>query len=132
MSEAPEAINHIDIGEFRDSGYLQEANRTFFHPLGLALEWTSEVTYEQLVAILEDSPYVLDATAWKALFYVLERLGLNEPHLSGVWDYRRDPEGMNYSEGVIDPQKAARVQEERLAKASVRQRSLGYVVQPVP
>lgn len=28
----------IDIKEFREKGYLQEANRRFFHPLGLALE----------------------------------------------------------------------------------------------
>jgi hypothetical protein len=28
----------MDIAEFRESGYLQEANRLFFHPLGLALE----------------------------------------------------------------------------------------------
>jgi hypothetical protein len=30
--------NRIDIKEFLNSGYLQEANRRFFHPLGLALE----------------------------------------------------------------------------------------------
>lgn len=28
----------IDIKEFRALGFLQEANRQFFHPLGLALE----------------------------------------------------------------------------------------------
>lgn len=31
-------IKYMDIKEFRDQGYLQEANRQFFHPLGLALE----------------------------------------------------------------------------------------------
>lgn len=31
-------INRIDIKEFREEGFLQEANRLFFHPLGLALE----------------------------------------------------------------------------------------------
>ena len=31
-------IKRIDIKEFREQGYLQEANRRFFHPLGLALE----------------------------------------------------------------------------------------------
>ena len=29
---------YIDIKEFREKGYLQELNRTFLHPLGLALE----------------------------------------------------------------------------------------------
>jgi hypothetical protein len=31
-------INYMNIGEFADDGYLQEVNRRFFHPLGLALE----------------------------------------------------------------------------------------------
>jgi len=31
-------IKRIDIKEFREKGFLQEANRMFFHPLGLALE----------------------------------------------------------------------------------------------
>lgn len=31
-------INRIPIAEFRALGFLQEANRLFFHPLGLALE----------------------------------------------------------------------------------------------
>ena len=28
----------MDLNEFRDGGFLQEVNRQFFHPLGLALE----------------------------------------------------------------------------------------------
>ena len=31
-------VKRIDIKEFREKGFLQEANRLFFHPLGLALE----------------------------------------------------------------------------------------------
>lgn len=31
-------IDKMDINEFRDFGFLQEVNRIFFHPLGLALE----------------------------------------------------------------------------------------------
>ncbi len=34
----PEKIKRIDIKAFREKGFLQEANRLFFHPLGLALE----------------------------------------------------------------------------------------------
>jgi len=30
-------IKKIDIKEFREKGYLQEVNRMFLHPLGLAL-----------------------------------------------------------------------------------------------
>ena len=35
-------IKRIDIKEFRESGYLQELNRRFLHPLGLALEIVQE------------------------------------------------------------------------------------------
>lgn len=31
-------VKRMDIKEFREKGFLQEANRQFFHPLGLALE----------------------------------------------------------------------------------------------
>jgi hypothetical protein len=31
-------IKYMDIKEFREKGYLQEVNRRFLHPLGLALE----------------------------------------------------------------------------------------------
>ena len=34
MADDPKEIN---LKEFRDFGYLQEVNRLFFHPLGLAL-----------------------------------------------------------------------------------------------
>lgn len=42
MSESvdppPRRLKRMSIGEFRRLGYLQEVNRQFFHPLGLALE----------------------------------------------------------------------------------------------
>ena len=31
-------INKINVKEFRQNGYLQELNRRFLHPLGLAIE----------------------------------------------------------------------------------------------
>jgi hypothetical protein len=36
--EMEEEIKRIDMKEFREKGFLQEVNRKFFHPLGLALE----------------------------------------------------------------------------------------------
>ena len=33
-------VKYLDIKEFREKGFLQEVNRQFFHPLGLALETT--------------------------------------------------------------------------------------------
>lgn len=63
--EATEPINYISAQEFRDGGYLQEANRLFFHPLGLALEMH-----------------------WKD--------GDDKAMIRGIWDYRDDPEGINF------------------------------------
>jgi hypothetical protein len=91
-------IKYIDIKEFRERGYLQEVNRRFLHPLGLALE----------VRQGEDGVEVV----------------------SGVWDYRDDPEGMNFAPGVIDPLKVSQVAEQWAEKADVRQETLGYVIQP--
>jgi hypothetical protein len=31
-------VKYMDIKEFRESGFLQEVNRRFLHPCGLALE----------------------------------------------------------------------------------------------
>ena len=36
-------INRIDIAEFRRLGLLQEVNRQFFHPRGLALEVVTDL-----------------------------------------------------------------------------------------
>jgi hypothetical protein len=47
-------MKYIDIKEFREKGYLQELNRQFLHPLGLALE----------VVIHEDGTESLGRVLW--------------------------------------------------------------------
>lgn len=76
----PDDIKYIDIAEFCALGYLQEVNRQFLHPRGLALEVTKEA----------------DGTE----------------HLSGVWDYRDDPEGVIFNQGAIDHKKISEVERE--------------------
>lgn len=84
-------VRRIDIKEFRDIGFLQEANRLFFHPRGLALEIvTNDETGEP------------------------ERLG-------GIWDYRDDPEGILYGDDQMTAEKRDRVEEERLRHVEARQ-----------
>lgn len=98
-------IKRIDIREFRERGYLQEANRRFFHPLGLALE------------VIVPEPDDEDQT-WR---------------LGGVWDYRDDPEGMmfNYHDGrpssfsAEDVERGAAVDAELAAKAPRRMEVFG-------
>lgn len=38
MVKNEKKVKYISIADFREFGFLQEANRQFFHPLGLALE----------------------------------------------------------------------------------------------
>lgn len=94
-------IKRIPIKEFRELGFIQEINRRFLHPCGLALE------------VIVDKDAGTEA-------------------LGGVWDYRDDPEGMEFAEGVISVEKARSVDRLLKAKEETRLRELGYVVQPVP
>lgn len=89
-------IKRMDIGEFREFGFLQEVNRLFFHPLGLALE----------IVIEEDGT----------------------EHLGGIWDYRDDPEGLIYGDG-IDWDKASRVEDLRLSKSRNRISKFDFEIQ---
>lgn len=89
-----EEIKYIDFKEFRDKGFLQEANRQFFHPLGLALS----------VIIDDDTGEVIG--------------------LGGVWDYRDGPEGMFFGKDLLGKpeaiEKAKYVEELRESKVKIR------------
>ncbi len=109
MVAEKKCINYMDIGEFRDKGYLQEINRQFLHPLGLALEISHEVDDETG----EEGPWIL----------------------GGIWDYRSDPEGMLFGDDYLGTEeaqkKAAFVDLERTTKALERHKRLGFDVQPL-
>ena len=75
----PKYSNYMPIEEFLEDGWLQEVNRLFFHPRGLALVVT--------VPTEEGEP---PAT------------------LSGIWDYREDPEGIVFSNVTLASEKARR------------------------
>lgn len=87
-------IKKMTSREFRDEGFLQEANRKFFHPLGLAL------------AVFTDS----DVEGGE---FLVE-----------VWDYRDDPEGVFFVEGVLSPDKAANVSKLEKSKIALRSKLL--------
>lgn len=92
-------IKRIDPKEFQEVGYLQEVNRQFLHPLGMALE------------VIVDNE-------------------TGEVSLGGIWDYRDDPEGMCFADGMIEPEKVARVKCQWHEKEKVRKERLGYIIQP--
>lgn len=94
-------VNKMDIREFVDQGYLQELNRCFLHPLGLALE--------------------------------VEESDDGEFNISGVWDYRHDPEGIVYV-GLDEESatiKANRVKTIMRARNGDREAMFGFDIQPV-
>lgn len=91
-------IKRIDIREFQKRGYLQEVNRRFLHPLGMALE----------VAVMTDGAVVL----------------------SGIWDYRDDPEGIYFAPDAGTDSRASAVAEEWAAKEKTRRAALGFMIQP--
>ena len=94
-------ILYMDIKEFREGGYLQEVNRRFLHPLGLALE--------------------IDVHADGS-----ESLG-------GIWDSRRDPEGICFDEGNQEQRRGRqeKVDEQERLRQSARTQGLGYWIQPL-
>lgn len=93
-------IKRMDLNEFREDGFLQEVNRKFFHPLGLALE-----------VIIDDETGKVKS-------------------LGGIWDYRDDPEGITFNEGMIDLEKAAKVLSLLDSKVKAREKLFGSHVQP--
>ena len=94
-------IKRMPIKEFRELGFIQEINRRFLHPCGLALE------------------VILDTET-------------GEGKLGGIWDFRDDPEGMAFADGVLSAEKAASVDALFYSKAQHRRDDLGYFVQPLP
>lgn len=95
-------IKRMSIKEFRKFGFLQEANRQFFHPLGLALEVVINYgTGEEHLGGIWD--------------YRDDPEGIRY-------------EGFDDA----DRGKAQRVRELQEAKAQTRLTALGYVVQPIP
>lgn len=98
MSSVKTEPVHMDISEFRALGFIQEINRLFLHPAGLALEVT--------VA------------------------GDGTETISGVWDYRDDPEGIAFGSGMMDETKKTCVDRMREKKRVYREKTLGFHIQP--
>lgn len=124
-------IKYIGIDEFREFGYLQEVNRRFFHPLGLALEVrTPGWTKESIDGWLREQGVQFGQDAIDNVWTFVVALGLNRDHLGGVWDYRDDPEGVVFGDPP-DREKYERVREEWHTRRMPRVERLRYFVQQV-
>lgn len=134
-------IKYMDIAAFRGQGYLQEVNRRFLHPLGLALEVTvvDDGGWEPDSRLVKAGvEYLATEKGWpraEAEYNLIVALNALYPpgtaFISGVWDYRDDPEGVYFGD-VPDVDKFVRVARELAQRAKAREARLGYVVQPVP
>ena len=91
----------IDLDELRDSGYLLEANRRFFHPLGLAL----------FIMYSTDTgePLGLDVFDWR-----------HDPEGCVFDQFTR-----------LECIRAAKVEQEWQKRGAVRRERLGFVIQPL-
>jgi len=95
-------VKRIDIKEFREMGLLVEVNRTFFHPLGLALEVIidDETKEEKLGGIWDyrDDP--------EGMLYgnpfPLEKVEKAQVFITQKHEQRKQVLGFVYQEGDID------------------------------
>lgn len=62
---------------------------------------------------------------------VITNTDTGEAKLGGVWDYREDPEGIAFAEGVLNAEKVASVDKLIEEHADVRKKQLGWIIQPV-
>ena len=100
-------IKKMDLQEFFEKGYLQEVNRQFLHPLGLALEMSFDDTNGSV-------------------------------NISGVWDYRDDPEGVIFDlKNSNDDRKnkfknkARYIENEKKKFSEYRTKNLGWDIEPI-
>lgn len=98
-------IKRITPKEFRDLGYLQDVNRRYFHPLGMALE----------VVIHEDGKVEFGGV-WD---YRDDPEGM--AFGDDCWNREK-----------VDVERSREIADDRERIAGVRQESLGYVIQPLP
>lgn len=102
-----EEIKRMDIKEFREEGFLQEVNRQFFHPLGLALsiavDWPKGITRS------EKKRYENPIDHPEARY-----------SLGDIFDFRGDTEGCLYGKNQIDIKLKENIDRFRKSKLPVR------------
>jgi len=133
-------IKYMDAKEFKELGYLQECNRQFFHPHGLALELTSvdeggdTPLRKRIYAALAKAGAAGIGADADAVFTILAEAVTNElappgsVRFSGCWDYRHDPEAIYFGDWQADAvAKVEAVQAERRRHYLARARMFGTV-----
>lgn len=102
----------MSVKEFVSDGYLQEVNRRFFHPLGLALAVTIDRDFEN---------ETLDEALDRADKYVID-----------ILDWRDDPEGVMFEDlEEFEILRGEKIQEKLDANLAYREEHLGFGIQPL-
>ena len=95
-------VKYVPAEELRALGILQEVNRQFFHPLGLALD------------------VLVDSETGKAT------------GLGGIQDHRKSPGGVVFGNSMLSKEKAKAIRDMRKANISERKKLFdGVVMQPI-
>ena len=95
-------VEEMSVKEFREQGYLQELNRRFLHPLGLALE------------VIERDGNEVFGRVWD---YRKDKEGIVFPY--------RDISSYEFW------QKAKKIKRQMKSKAKWRRKKLGFFIQPI-
>lgn len=101
-----EEIKKISLKEFREKGYLQELNRRFLHPLGLALEIIVDDNGEELLGGIWD--YRDDK---EGIYYDVANSDIDR---KAIFEMKKD---------FIDGELADRIED--------RKKILGFFIEPV-
>jgi hypothetical protein len=144
MQREAQMAKYIEPRELKEIGFLQEANRQFFHPHGLALKMTTFTDHDEyefpyawigipasgvaaLRALLAGEPVERDLR--EKILNALDGAREYNPgdcFISGVRDCRDDPEGVIYGEWDDDSRaKAKRVAAERRRHRTARELLFG-------
>lgn len=123
-------LKWMDIKEFQDLGFLQEVNRLFFHPLGLALaiqiDDCEQCEGHGSPITREDSDTIYREGSCPGCG------GSGKTHkLHGIWDHRDDPEGIVFDYDDIELVKAVSVAEEAGKHREARTKLLGSPIQVI-
>jgi len=106
-----EKIKRMPIKEFRELGYLQEINRRFLHPLGLAIEiCVDDDSGEETVGCIWDYRDDPDGISF----------GLGDPVFSN--------EERDFEASV----KAMRIAIQENKRRPARENALGFWIEPIP
>lgn len=99
-------LKHVKIDDLINSGLLQEVNRQFFHPRGLALA---------------------------VAYHTGDDEHLNETEVAHMTliDSRDDPEGFMFADGVLSEEKAESCANLLDSFKEHREQHLGFVIQPI-